>query len=709
MPSHGFSWGIPSSYWPDDDITLLPAEAPPPPGESSNQQCSHLDILLCMRYISRPDLLWPSFLFQLLKSKQLTFTNHTDHIHDNSCITGKCVWGMPHIPSCLHLILTSLDACVYGTNFVILFKMADWMFEDALAAIRSPDSILISVLQSAGGLRLGDICFAKIQTTLHMRTVPIAVLKKWAVDGSFNLEKMAEGDYSCTTTILIILSTNPEGTALESASVRLIVQRCMGPMGSISTITKVINCAHSLIEIGWQTSNPGHRMIYTIVGNYGGHMAFTTDPLFCTAYPWSFVCQDDPAHMNFRSLENHPVSFNADGLLVHQLLMRDCPLHEYMMERCHGCFLVPRGLHFLPNLFPHILIPRNHVTPYRDPQMGEDVPFATIGPFVSTDTLFPGSAGDPDLYTDEEVIVLMIAWVFKSLISGRSTPKLPSLACKVESDSSTRKWDHRSSTWSHKCPVSAAAGSCEDLDKSEHEHEATRKQLHWEIDAEHGHPKSRDLTHGHITGDERGPTLKCGRSVDTGTSGEHPCPKERCAERGRSHKHRHINSPEHLPPSLFLSTPATPRCATTGSLCTLSLDTGRGSLPLDRGGMGTEVPVSSAGMVTPSNAHQPVLSSGQLANTQVGSVIATSGLTEAQSEEIFLLSRKVQTLHGKLALDFIQLSHQEALFRMGSQATGHEKATQGHPYHSMDKCDEPPGAQAKGLGWTPTLYSSIML
>ena len=185
-----------------------------------------------------------------------------------------------------------------------------------------------------------------------------------------------------------------------------------------------------------------HRMICTIVGNYGSHMAFATDPPFFTAYPLSFVCQDDSTHMNFRSPENHPISFNADGLLVHQLLVLDCPLHEYMMERCHGHLLVPRDMHFLPNLFPHILIPRNHATPYRDPQTGEDVPFATVGPFMSTDTLFPGSDGNPDLYMDEEAIVLMKARVFKSLISGPSTPKLPLLTRKVESDSSTRKQDH---------------------------------------------------------------------------------------------------------------------------------------------------------------------------------------------------------------------------------------------------------------------------
>ena len=113
--------------------------------------------------------------------------------------------------------------CVYSTNLVHLFKMADWMFEDALAAIQSPHSIPVSVLQSVGGLRLGDICFAKIQTTLHMRTVPITVLEKWAADGSFNLERMAEGDYSRTTAILILLNPNTQGTVLESASVRLVI------------------------------------------------------------------------------------------------------------------------------------------------------------------------------------------------------------------------------------------------------------------------------------------------------------------------------------------------------------------------------------------------------------------------------------------------------------------------------------------------------
>ena len=66
--------------------------------------------------------------------------------------------------------------------------MAGWTFEDALAAIQSPHSIPISVLLSTDGLRLGDIHFAKIQTTLRMQTVPITVLETWVADGSFNPE-----------------------------------------------------------------------------------------------------------------------------------------------------------------------------------------------------------------------------------------------------------------------------------------------------------------------------------------------------------------------------------------------------------------------------------------------------------------------------------------------------------------------------------------
>ena len=101
--------------------------------------------------------------------------------------------------------------------------------------------------------------------------------------------------------------------------------------------------------------------------------------------------------------------------------------------------------------------------------------------------------------------------------------------------------------------------------------------------------------------------------------------------------------------------------------------------------MGTETLTFSTRMVTPSSAHQPVPSSGQPDNTQLEPIITTSGLTKMQTEEIFILTHEVQTLHGRLALDFIELSHQEALFWMGVQVARYEKATQWCPDQAI-KC-----------------------
>ena len=170
--------------------------------------------------------------------------------------------------------------------------------------------------------------------------------------------------------------------------------------------------------------------------------------------------------------------------------------------------------------------------------------------------------------------------------------------------------------------------------------------------------------------------LKHGISVDRGFSGERPHPKEQWAERGRSHECRHPAMPEHPQPPPFLLAPGAPSHHTTGSLRAPIPGSNKRPLPLRRSG-DTDVPVSSAGPVTSSRSLQVGNTSGQ--------GLVTSGLTAAQSEEIFLLSCEVQTLRGKLALDFIGLSHQEARFRMGALATSHEKGMQEWPGGSTDK------------------------
>ena len=90
-------------------------------------------------------------------------------------------------------------------------------------------------------------------------------------------------------------------------------------------------------------------------------MGFATDLPFCTAYPLSFANKDDLARMTFRNPQNQPASFGADVLLVHQLLARDCSLREYVENRNNRRLIIPRGLHFSMDLFPQIIIPRDHM------------------------------------------------------------------------------------------------------------------------------------------------------------------------------------------------------------------------------------------------------------------------------------------------------------------------------------------------------------
>ena len=109
------------------------------------------------------------------------------------------------------------------SGYITLFQMAGWTLENALVTIQSPPSIPFLVLLSKDGLCLGDICFAKIPMTLSMWMVSMMVLERWIANGSFNPEHMAEGEYSHSTAILIILHPNKQGTVLKCTSVGLII------------------------------------------------------------------------------------------------------------------------------------------------------------------------------------------------------------------------------------------------------------------------------------------------------------------------------------------------------------------------------------------------------------------------------------------------------------------------------------------------------
>ena len=53
----------------------------------------------------------------------------------------------------------------------LLIQMAMWSFRDALEELELRRQFNESMLKSEVGLRLGDICFAELQTTIKMRAV----------------------------------------------------------------------------------------------------------------------------------------------------------------------------------------------------------------------------------------------------------------------------------------------------------------------------------------------------------------------------------------------------------------------------------------------------------------------------------------------------------------------------------------------------------
>ena len=166
-----------------------------------------------------------------------------------------------------------------------------------------------------------------------------------------------------------------------------------------------------------------------IIGNYGGHLAYAMDPPFCMAYALDFINKNDPSTMTFRNQENHPVSLTGDSLIIHQLLAQDCPECEYERTTHNGCLLIPRGMQFIKELFPQIVVPWNHATPYCDAKTGKEAPFITMGPFSSKDMLFLGVTRDLELYTTEEVMSLRSAGILKSSPGASlSLSKLSSLA-----------------------------------------------------------------------------------------------------------------------------------------------------------------------------------------------------------------------------------------------------------------------------------------
>ena len=82
--------------------------------------------------------------------------------------------SMVSVFKCFYTLHTTFSAPLhrnFSSNSPILIQMATWSFRDALEELELRHQFDESMLKSEVGLRLGDICFAELQTTIKMCAV----------------------------------------------------------------------------------------------------------------------------------------------------------------------------------------------------------------------------------------------------------------------------------------------------------------------------------------------------------------------------------------------------------------------------------------------------------------------------------------------------------------------------------------------------------
>ena len=125
-----------------------------------------------------------------------------------------------------------------------------------------------------------------------------------------------------------------------------MIQRHGSPLGDISSILVVMDSIHRVLDSECEKSLPKHRVYMMLIGNYGGHMAFATDPPYCVAYAVNYKNTNDPSKMMPREPLNHAYTMVTSNMVVRRLL--SVPNWEPTERKLTkgGRLLIPRGMHF---------------------------------------------------------------------------------------------------------------------------------------------------------------------------------------------------------------------------------------------------------------------------------------------------------------------------------------------------------------------------
>ena len=585
-----------------------------------------------------------------------------------------------------------------------------------------------------------------------MRTVQLSTFLHYIVDGAFNPDHLAPHCCSQTTAILIAFLPGWHLQDIESVGIGCVIRRFGAPLGDVSSVGTVIDSVQSVLKSEADKQRPHRRAYMMLIGNYGGHMAFATEPPYCVAYAAEY--QDkDPSKMMPCEPVNHSYVMVSDKMIVRRLLSMPNWDPSERKRTKGGCLLILRGVQYGPKLFLELVVPRNHAGPLVDSATGHDAPFQTIGSFRAVDPIFPGFPGDLALFTAKEVAQLKELGVLTPLPMPERLPLFPPLVtpsrskvvsaalgapppeAKMEGieQSLIMDWDeesilsdsysdHHSSTadtsivWGRHLGHSSEQKprSAEHLDRDSHRssdrdhdknHDGERDKSR-KGDIRHGSDQPRRCSpqcRGHD--DECSSTNKHRRSCGHDSSfNNHKAKQQHGTSTSPPHSQRHAHTPERQPlppPPMLHSTPlaVSLKPASVESVpARLSFDRSQCSLPpLELGEEDTRslpsggVPILAA---TSSMAGPiPLLSTSASA----------LNLTADHTKIIFNLACEGLQLKERVTWEFIRLSSEEVLFRTQAQSTSHETLASMRPdhfstyYQILRSNEEPSDARNKAM------------
>ena len=317
-------------------------------------------------------------------------------------------------------------SCLCPTSSVLLFRWQIGHSEMHWKYLKRKVIFDESMLRSNVGLRLGDIRFTEMQTTLRMHAVHFSTFIRYGEQGSFNADKLPIEGCSQTTAILLAFIPDRRLEDIESMGIGNVIRRRGSPIGDLSNINTVIETIRSILQ-SERKKNPMKCWVYMVlIGNYSRHMAFATDPPYCVAYSVDYKT-NDPSQMTPRHTQNHPYAMVTTNMIVRRLLSLPHWEPTVRKQTKGGHLLIPRGMQFGPALFPEIVIPCNHASPPVDPVTWQEAPFRTVGPFQAIDSIFPSFPGGLELFTAEEVVRLKELGVLNPPNAPEHPPLFPLL------------------------------------------------------------------------------------------------------------------------------------------------------------------------------------------------------------------------------------------------------------------------------------------